>query len=224
MNLKKFINLINSRELFLCRADKFEDLMEGCIPEFYYEVFPEAERMKYRRLTDVFNSVYLRNTYINSWSCSENENYALWKIYPQSNNGIAVKTTVKMLRKALVNTHAKDNIYKVEYLDFDKLDRGYVVPFYFLNDQEGVRRNFAIFKSRQYQYESEVRLLVIDSPLKNENKENMRLSVDIEILIGEVCISPFADLEFEGYVKYILAEKGLKNIKVSRSNIVLRAK
>ena len=125
LDLNKLLSLIQTKKIFFNRIDKFEDQFEGTLPELSYldyekwlrEVLyfhptfrnlTESEREENIK-TDIeiyrkSNEDFRKNFYVSCWNMFETESYALWKIYSNLSNGIAIVTKPENIIKAFKNT------------------------------------------------------------------------------------------------------------------------
>ncbi|MFP7483368.1 hypothetical protein SFC65_04345 [Priestia filamentosa] len=229
MSFDKFISILENKRLYLTRADKFEDPLEGIIPNWYREKFNHRFTLPEGLLEKVFryygdskqksigqrlieNERVLReNAYVSCWNKMTTESYALWKIYA-SGNGVAIQTRKTNIDKILKGTGAK--VFKIRYNPSDKHT---VVP-----DIEGSfndftdLKNFLVCKQEHYTYEQEVRIILIDKGGKNEIP-----IPDLAQFIEKIYVSPFADSWFMTLVKKVVKETYNLDIEITNSDIKL---
>lgn len=192
MNLAKFMSLLETRSLYFCKADKFEDVFEGKIPIRFFHGWLKEHQDVYRRIHESLKD----RTFINCWSLNDEESYAMWKIYASRNNGLCIQTTIDKLNKSFKNVEHKPKIAKVKYIDF-KSDR---ISLDNLNTYE-----FYSYKSKVYEYENEVRaILVLD-----EDNECKDLPIDLDELIDNVYVHPAASEWFVNLINGIFKTYGL---------------
>ncbi|SKA81525.1 hypothetical protein SAMN05443428_10474 [Caloramator quimbayensis] len=182
MDFPEFLGFLEYKSLHFTRADKFEDEFEGKVPRSFQKYY-----------CDFYN--FRRKTYINSWSIFQSESYAMWHIYSKR-YGVAVKTTVGKLSKVLLNSGAK--LYKVKYVDYNKCGLNIDVPPLIINKEAA--KNFFLLKPKFYEYEREIRAIVIN----DKELPFIDVGVNIENFIDEVIISPFADKWFTGLVRDLI--------------------
>lgn len=104
MNLAKLISLLDTKAIWLARADTFRDKHEGRFPdemrgliEKAYESFRADDPSPIKDAED-FQDYLLKNTFISCWHKNIDENMAMWEIYGRDTNAIAVQTTVSRIR------------------------------------------------------------------------------------------------------------------------------
>lgn len=215
MDLAKFIQLIASKTLFFAPADSFDDPFEGAKgivsrkgewDDFYIDFFrkaiatvPEVDaknltkdeiEVNAKRLLSELNmsgEYDRKHTFISCWHENEFESEAMWKLYSANyRNAVAVKTTAAHLYEAL-GKDPRIDIGRVKYIDFNKRFSSINGPYW--------------YKRKSFEYEREVRAVMkISSSDSNTNS----VPVDIEKLIDQVYISPYAPLWFEEVVTSVM--------------------
>lgn len=230
MDLSKFIYLISKQELYFSAAKCFSDLFEGAkgIAErkgkwdnFYLDFLksalltvPEANPARFteeqleseaHQLLDDLHSggeASREHTFISCWHMNTFESEAMWKLYSRdTTNAIAIQTTYQRLYEAL-GEEPYISIGKVQYIDFSK-------SFTSINDAFW-------YKQKSFDYEKEVRA-VIQNPEKT-GKLGISLPVDIDLLIENLYVSPYASSWFYDVVQSVL-EKYSLNKSILRSQM-----
>lgn len=135
MNLSKFIHMLNTKTLFFCNLNQFEDKYEGEIPipnEFYKSFEPKNKddfgnfmmnTMKHfmiNRFAKADISYLKKYVLVNCWHINEYESASMWKTYASYNPGIAIQSTTKRLEESLKSTPDKYLISKIKYKDYSK--------------------------------------------------------------------------------------------------------
>ena len=123
-------------------------------------------------------------TYCSSWHENEHENYALWKIYLENKpEGVAIKTSVKRIRDILNKDDSRDfYIGKVNYNN-DKID---------IFKDKTSNHDIILRKRNEYEYENEIRIYTIDEKRILSTPCLYLPITNMEDLIEELWISPFA--------------------------------
>lgn len=231
LDLTKFLSLIQTEKIFFNRLDLFEDQFEGTLPELSYDEYEKWLRQvvyshsTFINLTESDKEKKIKkdikdyrknkndirkNFYISCWNKFETESYALWKIYSNLNSGIAIVTTPKKIVQAFKNTREDVQLSEIRYIDFKKdiINIGNI--------------NFpVIHKNRFYDYEKEIRLIHQTNLLKtdpsDEKIDNGKyISIDINELIDEIIISPYAKDWFFNIVEDLLNKYNIsKTLKFS---------
>jgi hypothetical protein len=182
MDFTKFVFLISSKKLFFCRSDLLGDPFEGSYSQanialrpLFYEQIPK------NILSDISNyAKWLREwTYINCWHANEYESAAMWKLYAQSSEAVAIETDYQTLADAL-----PENVYLglVNYIDYDTQ----WLP-------EGTTYFPFTHKRKSFEHEREVRAVVqegvIQTGLKN-SLSGIEIDIDVSMLVKCVHVSP----------------------------------
>ena len=99
LDLSKFVDLLLYRKLFLSRSDKFEDQYEGTFSE---PTFEEIRKLSINNpaFLDYYKS-HRENVVISSWHINEYESFAMWQIFTQKSEGLAIQSTVGRIQEAL---------------------------------------------------------------------------------------------------------------------------
>ncbi|YBV93720.1 DUF2971 domain-containing protein (plasmid) [Bacillus sp. PK9-021] len=218
MDFSKFISFLENG-LYLTRADKFEDPLEGAVPSWYstlpshshiYSQEEKERRLEKAKVTVEEASKLRGKAFISCWNEYEDESYALWQIYAKY-QGIAIQTTKNKLEKLLQGTSSK--IYRVKYM---KEAKGMVfAPELDEGIADNVPMNFFVHKKKHYTYEQEVRVIQF-----NEKSELDPIEIpDLNDFIDKIYISPFADVWFPSLVQKLIKERYKLNIEVEKSAI-----
>jgi hypothetical protein len=213
MDLARFVDLLQSRELHLARADQMQDRWEGAYGPANAALGPEVYGEHYAAMKDQRPRItaYARtHTFLNCWYAADCESAAMWSIYDRENRGVAIRTTKKRLLEALKGT---DAVYgaPVNYVDYEAqwIPEGNVFhPF--------------LFKRRSFEHEREYRLLAMWSPkVIRVDEQNtviesepdtppagMRERIELSSLVEQVFISPEASSWFHKVVENLVKDYG----------------
>ena len=97
MDFTKLLSLIENRRLFFPRADQFDDPYEGTWSRAGVELLRDGMRRndlppqavdQFLKMTETLR----QEMFISCWFASEYESAAMWKLYLQSPEGIAIRT------------------------------------------------------------------------------------------------------------------------------------
>lgn len=211
-NFTKFIDLIDSEEIFFCRLDKQIDPYEGLI------FSPKRSDLDdFYRLT----SSKRKYIFVNCWHINKYESAAMWDLYLDSVYGVAIKTQLDKVTKAFEITKDIDiSIVKMSYLDFDEISLEELI----LNDK---KYNPASFKRNSFSYENELRLVYVDNnivkpiDIKEEPPAFLKVKVNISALIEKIYVSPKAPAWFGNLLASIIDKYNL-NIPLEKSTLYER--
>ncbi|MFA9191782.1 hypothetical protein AAGV28_10430 [Flavobacterium sp. FZUC8N2.13] len=198
LDLSKFLDLLLSQKLFMSRSDKFEDQYEGTFSEPTYE---EIKKLAINN-PDFINyyKTHREKVAISSWHINEYESFAMWQIFTQNSEGLAIQSTIGRLQKALQpETNFKQYIGEVNYIDYKKE----YIPF------DDLFFPF-LFKRKSFQYEREVRIItdVSDSDSNTKLNEGLKISVDINELIEKIYIHPKSENWYKNLVIELMKQLG----------------
>lgn len=149
--------------------------------------------------------------FINCWHCSEWESAAMWKLYLQGGEGIAIQSTVGRLKECFSSTTGGQYIARVRYADADQV----VLPL-------GFHMPLILWKRPSYEHEKEVRAIIFHNRPEEIYEDVTPVGVyvpcDLETLIERVYIAPTAARWFSETVQGLLDKFGLKR-EVQQSNL-----
>jgi hypothetical protein len=201
MDFKKLISLIETGCLFFTRADKFNDPFEGSYPKINTQVAgPHMSE---------FHKQWRRYAAINCWHMNEHESDAMWKLYRNGDEGVAIQSTYSRLKKSLTDEQGiflgivKYIDYETEYVD--SMDSGNVIPPF-------------VHKRKSFEHEREVRAVMMKCPPRNDKggthfEENtidfgVEIQTNLEVLIEKIYVAPNSPPWFSKLVKLVLIRYG----------------
>jgi hypothetical protein len=223
MDFTKFVGILESRSLFFCRSDKFEDPYEGTLPDLTWSqriesakkmapegIPPEFDDKKY--IESWVNS-YRRDrasTLINCWHINADESDAMWKVYVNNSEGVAIQSTFSSLASSFHLTEPTVYIGEVHYIDYKTTPIPEGNPFYkFLH------------KQKSFEHEHELRAIVLrhlvnDRFFPSPIEFGVEIPVDLERLIHTIFVAPTAPHWFYKLVCSITNRYGV-NVDVIQS-------
>ncbi len=196
LDLSKFLDLLLSQKLFMSRSDKFEDQYEGTFSEPTYE---EIKKLAIDN-PDFLNyyKTHREKVAISSWHINEYESFAMWQIFTQNSEGLAIQSTISRLQKSLnPENNFKQYIGEVNYIDYKKE----YIPF---ND---LFFPF-LFKRKSFQYEREVRIITDVTDSKTKLNDGLKINVNINELIEKIYIHPKSENWYKNLVIQLVKELG----------------
>lgn len=215
MDFSKFIDILENNSLFFTRADKFEDKFEGSYPKGNKIEWEKRQRGKYDDNFKEFinwQSLVIKKlrkyTCISCWHANEFESDAMWKLYSQSNEAIAIQSSFGRLKKSFDDESKNVYIGKVNYIDYDKEC---------IN--ESCLYNFVLNKRKSFIHEQEVRAVVGLADFTQIKRPNcdlketppdfgVNINVNLEELVEKIYISPLAPKWFADLVKKVIKRYG----------------
>lgn len=224
MDLTKFVSLLQRESLFFCRLDKLEDHFEGTTEKVNWQEqynffsrqhllspnFPELTDEEIVEKTKSYFDLERKRKELFTvccWNISNKESAALWKIYSNFNQGLMITSKVSSIIESFKNTAEEINVSRVKYIDYqnERIQRGNIIyP--------------VLHKHIAYSYENELRLIHKVSSKKgqtyNWKKEEIEqgkyVKVDLNMMIDEIVLSPFAPSWYLDLVKNLCETYQLK--------------
>ena len=196
LDLSKFLDLLMSQKLFMSRSDKFEDQYEGTFSEPTYEEIKKLS-INNPEFLNYYKS-HREKVAVSSWHINEYESFAMWQIFTQNSEGLAIQSTVNRLKKALDSeTQHKQYIGEVNYIDYKKE----YIPF------DDVFFPF-LFKRKSFQYEREVRIISDVTQSNIKLNDGLKINVDINQLIEKIYIHPKSENWYKNLVIQLVKQLG----------------
>ena len=196
LDLSKFLDLLLSQKLFMSRSDKFEDQYEGTFSE---PTFEEIKKLSIDN-PDFLNyyKTHREKVAISSWHINEYESFAMWQIFTQNSEGLAIQSTIGRLQQSLVTeTYFEQYIGEVNYIDYKKEH----IPF------DDLFFPF-LFKRKSFQYEREVRIITDIGASENKINEGLKINVAINTLIEKIYIHPKSENWYKNLVIQLVKQLG----------------
>jgi hypothetical protein len=206
LDLSKFLDLLMSGKLFMSRSDKFEDQYEGTFSE---PTFEEIKKLSIDN-PDFLNyyKTHREKVAISSWHINEYESFAMWQIFTQNSEGLAIQSTIGRLQESLnPETNLKQYIGEVNYIDYKKEH----IPF------DDMFFPF-LFKRKSFQYEGEVRIITDIGESEIKINEGLKINVDINQLIEKIYIHPKSENWYKNLVIQLVKQLGF-NFTIEKSDL-----
>jgi hypothetical protein len=196
LDLSKFLDLLMSEKLFMSRSDKFEDQYEGTFSEPTYEEIKKIA-VNNPEFLQYYKS-HREKVAVSSWHINEYESFAMWQIFTQNSEGLAIQSTVERLKKALdFEKNHEQYIGEVNYIDYKKE----YIPF------DDMFFPF-LFKRKSFQYEREVRIISDVTQSNVKLNDGLKINVDINQLIEKIYIHPKSENWYKNLVIQLVKQLG----------------
>jgi len=184
----------------------FEDPFEGKYPLKNLQKIRESEWRILETLIDHMRQF----TYINCWYISNHESAAMWKLYAQSNEAIAIQTTYEKLHALMPDDCF---IGELSYIDYrnDVIDVSNTL-------------NAHMIKRNSFSHERELRALIQDNNTPSKaspdgkgsmhdysavnEKFGISVAVNPKDLIHSICVAPMSPKWFKQLVKDVCVDHG----------------
>ncbi|MEO7976086.1 hypothetical protein [Flavobacterium sp.] len=206
LDLSKFLELLLSKQLFMSRSDKFEDQYEGTFSEPSFEEIKKLAADNPEFLN--YYKTHREKVAVSSWHINEYESFAMWQIFTQNSEGLAIQSTIGRLQKAVQpETNFDQYIGEVNYIDYKKE----YIPF------DDLFFPF-LFKRKSFQYEREVRIITDTSKSDLKLNEGLKINVDINQLIEKIYIHPKSENWYKKLVIELVERLGF-GIEIEKSDL-----
>lgn len=94
-SMSKLERLLDKEEIWFADINTFTDKYERSIPDSFFINWTTESKENYCKINELKNKKV--SAYVSCWTRFDSENYALWKIYDNENNGACIITTVKKI-------------------------------------------------------------------------------------------------------------------------------
>ncbi|HFR4167567.1 TPA: DUF2971 domain-containing protein [Bacillus cereus] len=222
MSFEKFVSLLEERALFFVRSNKFRDTYEGIFPKKTQErVFRSDNPPEVNQLNREFFMKHRESITINCWHMNEFESAAMWDLYINNSQGIAIQSTISDLKNSFRESEERIYIGEILYLDYTKDD---IAVGYGDGYSQYLR------KRKSFEHEKEVRVIYnLNNPflmlnpsggngISSPNDIGVSIKCDIECLINKIYVSPESGEWFVNLVKAICKKYELES-EVIKSNL-----
>lgn len=245
IDLAKFLSLLHNRALYFSRLDQLSDSdpFEGYytqlnidfdqipfsdLPSDWKKVTGIKDKNTFKKIVG-FNKIIRENikhqrklTFVNSWHLNEYESAAMWNVYLNRNEGIAIQSTYQRLIDSL-DSYKDFNVFvgRIKYIDYQSeaisMANG-LSPF--------------IHKRKSFEYEDELRALIwtlqnggndLNDPNNNKYSDTLGLNVpvDLSILVEKVYVSLSAPSWLREIVASVAEKYGLQK-EIVQSDLASR--
>lgn len=175
LDVFKFVDLLLTSELFLCRLDRLDDPFEGRLPESV------LNRDAYvQENIQTIEATVRECVCVNCWHCRDAEVPQMWHEYAAGGTGLAIQSTVGGLKAALASATGDQFIGSVTYLDHKHADC-------LVNGRDLTAA--LCLKDHSFRHEHEVRVLIITN---DDGTPGTRAKVNLSQLIDKVVVGPCA--------------------------------
>jgi hypothetical protein len=210
MDFTKFVAMLESRALYFARTDCLDDAFEGSYPrnnlearQRYFDGLPSDQREFVLTAFPKMAEDFRRNVFVNCWHMNEHESAAMWRLYAQSDEAVAIRSSYARLVATLDESAL---VGMVQYIDYGRavIDEGNLLNAY-------------LCKRTSFAHECEVRALVMDvpyassiaHPAEREVPQGKEISVDLDLLIDSIYISPTSKAWLRPLVERVSRRYGL---------------
>jgi hypothetical protein len=215
VDLTKLLSLLETKSLHFTRADQFEDPYEGRLSQAIVDKLREADKKGVENFAErVLDGVERdrQTMFVNCWCASEHESAAMWRLYVQSAEGVAIRTDHDTLLRVLEPSPLIIRTTLVKYVDYATTP----VPFW---------NGFFPFvhKRLSFKHEQELRAIIWSHESPNVKQISadsvvVKLGVEPKELIKAIHVSPTAP-KWLGELVDALAKRYDLTCEIVRSNL-----
>lgn len=212
MSFAKLCDLLERRELFFALVAAMEDSYEGFIcpppPRNSEDPLYGAEHYS----IDLLHKI-ARTALICCWTASEHESALMWKTYAGA-EGVAVRTTFHGLKESIRSAAEHPVIFgQVQYVDYPQQEAprfGWAPLFHKRAVYRGEEEVRAVLPGPPWDARIDPNFQVIRLDPDVEEQKGRYVPVDLDILIGEVLVSPYAKPWFAEVVKSVMKRSAVE--------------
>lgn len=175
LDVFKFVDLLLTSELFLCRLDRLSDPLEGRLPNSVL-----ASDAFVKSNVETIEATVRECVCVNCWHLRDTEIPEMWHEYATCSTGIAIRSTIGRLKGALAAAAGQQFIGDVKYVDHKD---GVCV----MNGRDLTAA--LCLKDHSFRHENEVRVIMVTD---DDGTPGTRAKVDLSCLIDAVVVGPRA--------------------------------
>lgn len=248
MAFDKFIDFINTNELYFASAYEFGDKWESYPPVSLLETGTWEELFKQNKSVEhyqadikmlaqdairFFKKSYLhrdREYSFSCWTAVQEESYALWNTYTDMKMAVAIKSSPRRMLSSFgyENNSQMQQLFisLVNYIDHDSFEIPRFNSEYWGIGSNNVLRDLNADNAKglilPFMYKQKEYAFAKEARVVFFNGQDQpaknRLTFDKNELIDSIVIAPFANQEFSQHIREVV-EKNLSNIKVNESRL-----
>ncbi len=205
LSFAKFIAFLHSKALYFATAVQMEDEYEGTFPRRVISGLRELldgphSEINLKRISNLAQSIRTRAC-LNCWYLSDYESEAMWRHSSNSEDGVALKSTIGRLQDSFAAVPETIYIGGVEYIDYDQ-------DFLPAHDES----EWFFYKRKEFAHEREVRALLIRKEHglpASANSRGVLVPIPIETLLCGICVAPRSPFWIRELVGELLSHHGL---------------
>ena len=194
IDFMKFVSLLERKALFFAKASQLGDPFEGSLAQ---STAVEIQRMGLVNPEDLHDDLrqHRDRHLVNCWHEGAYESAAMWRLYGQQ---IAIRTTSDRLCRSFI---CENDIHvgKVSYVDYETAQISFSNLF-----------NLYLHKRRSFEHEREVRAMAYVKEGAAAAWVGQYYAVDVEMVIQQVVVAPYAAEWFTDLVQAVAGKYGLQ--------------
>ena len=229
MDFTKFVSMLETRALYLARADLLGDPFEGSLTraEANRRAAYDARLRATHRPAKLHSSsqpkvhAEILNSIVSCWHLNAVESMAMWRLYLTGREGIAVRTTFRRLVSCFTPFDGQEKAFNADGTDREIRVHAGVVHYVDYDSDTPVNVPRILLKRRSFEHEREVRVVATDRSWGNSPRFGPdgqvltrfgaggdRIRVDLETLVLSVFVAPEAQRWFADLVQAVVRRYG----------------
>jgi hypothetical protein len=223
VDLAKLVSMLDSRGLFFAsvRSLAEQDRWEAAFPKRWKEAWLRElgrQGMPHDQSADSIFShsqrYLLDRAFLNCWHISNGESDAMWKVYSNGSNNVAIRSTVGRLCESFGRLADRIHVGQVDYIDHRQFDP--TIDDRILNIMPAL-----VWKREAFAHEKELRAIRIveGTTPPPPTTLGLTINVDLNLLLQELRISPRSPIWFRDLVRRIADKYGFADLPVERSTL-----
>jgi hypothetical protein len=219
VDLPRFMSMLETKSLW------FSSIAVLAKDDQWEASFPRRAREMWREQSGEDNLDRMRQyifdrAFVNCWHMNPHESDAMWKLYSQGGNNIVIRSTFRKLRETIGSCAEPISAGKVEYIDHTRYD----FKKKMLDVAPGSKilniTPALLWKRLSFKHERELRAFYYtESPARGPDTPGMPMVVDLNLLFGEVRVSPRSPEWFRELIEQLMARYGFEDVPVKRSSM-----
>jgi hypothetical protein len=215
-DLAKLLSLLETRRLYFARSDKFDDPYEGALSRESVALLRKQARNSAPAMVDAVEMMitntprFRQSMFLSCWHASEHESAAMWRLYLQSPEGVAIRTDHQSLCTALEVSTLSPRTSMVRYIDYEATPipvDNLILPF--------------VHKRLSFAHEAEPRAIIwgledVNRPQVTEGA--VSVSVDVDPNVQAIRVSHHAPAWFGQLVEKLIRRYSL-SVPVVKSSL-----
>ncbi|OAQ54845.1 hypothetical protein HTG_04560 [Natrinema mahii] len=212
MGFPQYVSLLSRQALRFTYARELSDPYEGLLPEENKQEWKEhlMEKQEKReshasRIVEAINK-HIGNYLVNCWTCRDHQSAALWDLYINNAEGVAIKTSAKSLSTALESNEYSFYSGLVGYRNYNEDTIPNADP------------SMVFHKRQSFNHEKEYRVVVQNQEQMEKSSSGEYIDCKLGELVHEVYVHPSAAGWFCDLVERVTSDYGL-DVAVKQSSL-----
>lgn len=217
MAMSKFLDLLVNQRLYFNRLDFFDDKFEGIWPSNSIVSSDERQRIDREIKQKKLDGCLAENVqpveysthcaFANCWYVGALESAAMWRLYSDSNDSIAIKVKspqlVNAVKECLKNFKNTSVLWKVDLVEY--------VDYHDETTHHQHKEKWPCFlKHKSYEHEKELRAVILGKRNVDGLVRGIYVPINISEFVEEIIVSPYASPWFFALVKEVVGKYHLK--------------